>query len=423
MPTALELKEKRAQVFAAMNDIKGRLTSDMRFADATDETTWRNADAEYMRLTEAINLAETIERREKEMAATGYNEQRSNATGHSGFQQGDSEPTYEQAFWRYIRRERDDVTSPDDLRLLRTREQRGTSTQITSSNSLGGYTIPQSFSYKLENVMKWYGGMLTACGLMPTSIGGTLTWPTADDTGVTGNINTQANQAAARTVSDLSFGQVTFTDYIIDSNIVLISRALLQDNQIDIESVIAEDLGARLGRKFNTVFTTGTGTNEPYGLTTVVTGAGKTAASATAFTKNEIIDLTHSVDKAYRQNGPGSRTAFMMHDLVLAAARKLDVGNTDTVQIFYPSLVAGEPDRLMGYPIVINNDLDSALTTGKKLIYFGDFSKYKIRQVAPIAIDRNDYLYWDKISVGFMGYMRADGNLINQNAIKYLKLA
>lgn len=419
---SLQLKEKRGQVFAEMKDIRGKLGTDGNFTDATTETHYRNLDTEFTKLSAQIEDAERFEAREKEFAAASYEQQRASNTGAPQFKQGQEGPTYDEAFWRYIRRDRDDVIPPEDLRLLRTREQRGTATQITSTNTLGGFTVPQSFSYQLENVMKWYGGMLEACGLMPTSIGGTLTWPTADDTAVTGNINTQANQAAARTVSDLAFGQVAFTDYIIDSNIVLISRALLQDNQINIEQVIAEDLGARLGRKFNSAFTTGTGTNEPYGLTTVVTGAGKTAASTTAFTKNEIIDLTHSIDKAYRQSGPGARTRFMMHDLTLAFARKLDVGNTDTVQIFYPGLVAGEPDRLLGFPISINNDLDSAFTTGKKLIYFGDFSKYKIRQVAPIAIDRNDYLYWDKISVGFMGYMRADGNLINQSAIKFLKL-
>ena len=109
----------------------------------------------------------------------------------------------------------------------------------------------------------------------------------------------------------------------------------------------------------------------------------------------------------------------------LGYLKTLDVGNTDTVQIFYPGLAVGQVDRLLGYPIFINNDL-TALTSSlpvaaTKHIYFGDFSKYVIRKIRDISISRNDFLYWAEGEVGFMGWLRLDGNLINQNAIKALK--
>jgi HK97 family phage major capsid protein len=112
-----------------------------------------------------------------------------------------------------------------------------------------------------------------------------------------------------------------------------------------------------------------------------------------------------------------------MHDTIMAAARKLDVANTNTVQFFTPSLIAGEPDRVLGKPIYINNDMASALTTGQKVILFGDFSKYKIRRILAPTVERNDNIYWDSLNVGFMGYQRLDAKYIASGSIKFLALA
>jgi HK97 family phage major capsid protein len=111
----------------------------------------------------------------------------------------------------------------------------------------------------------------------------------------------------------------------------------------------------------------------------------------------------------------------MMNDTILAAARKLDVGNTDTVQIFYPGLAVGEPDRLLGQQIWVNNDLTGTQAQSAKIIYYGDFSKYIIRQIKTISIERNDSLYWNELNVGFMGWLRLDGNLVDGQAIKFLQ--
>lgn len=417
MPTSLELKEQRQRVYADMKDIRSTLAPDGKFVDATQETRYQAADAEFERLSAAIKQAEQAEAREKQMLEEEYQARQRTPqnTTTTATPEGRS-MTYEDVFWRYMTRGQHGQVSQEDMRML---ETRGTSTQVTTTNSLGGFLVPQSFSNTLEDKMKWYGGMLAACQLYPDAMGGTLRWPTGDDTANTGNIAT--TQASQRSVSDITFGQVTFGDYTFDSNIVKVSRELVQDERVGLlQTVIMDNLSSRLGRKVNTALTTGTGTNEPYGLETVANTAGKTAASSTAFTKGEIVDLIHSIDKAYRS---GPKVGFMMNDLVLAASRKLDIGNTDTVQIFYPALASGEPDRLYGYPIFVNNDLQSALTTGKKLIYFGDFSQYVIRQIKDVSLERNDHLYWDSLTVGFMGWLRLDANLISANAIKHLKLA
>jgi HK97 family phage major capsid protein len=273
----------------------------------------------------------------------------------------------------------------------------------------------------METMMKWYGGMLEAADIMQDDIGGTLNYPSLDDTATSGAI---IAQGVATTVSDLTIGNIAFGEYTVDSKIIKIGEELLNDNRVGLlQTVLGDLLPQRLGRAMNTLLTTGTGTSQPYGLTTCVTSSALTTAGATAITKAELLRVRHSVDKAYSQ---GPKVGWMMHYSILGYLRGLDLGNNDTVQLFVPSLTAGQPDRLLGLPVFVNNDLEAANgTTGlpvtaKKHIYFGDFSKYKIRRIGGISLGRNEQLYWAERAVGFMGWMRFDGKLVNTNAIKSL---
>lgn len=417
-----EIQAKIEQNQAALRDILAKRGADGKFpADVQEQL--KRANEEYAALKEEAENERIAAKLEQELALSEFH-QRSAQTSHTGVPENrqNTDTTYDRVFWRHMTRS--DSAQPaglnaDERRLL---ETRGTNTQITTTDSLGGYLVPTQFSNQLENMMKYYSNMMEYCFVADDTQmgGGTLEWPTGDDTSVTGNINTAANQAAQRTVSDLTFGQVLFNDWLIDSNIIKVSRSLMQDERVGLlQNVLAENLANRIGRKANTVFTTGTGTNQPYGLTTTVTNSMGTSASATAITKSELINAMYSVDRAYRT---GPKVGWMMHDTILGYLRTLD-HSTDTTHIFVPgNLQSGEPDRLLGYPIFINNDLTGTTNNlpvaSTKHIYFGDFSKFVIRKIRNIAIERNDYLYWDYLTVGFMGWMRADSNLINANAIK-----
>lgn len=410
MATALELKQQREKVFREMKDIREKIGDDGKFADATQETKWQSADAEFRRLTDAIKVAEEFEQREKEMATAEFLAEEQREKGKEKSENRDS-PNYDKVWERYMRHGAG-ALSEQEKRVLQTR---GTDTQITTTDSLGGFLVPTSFSGELEMKMKWYGGILQACDVFTTSIGGTLEWPTGDDTSATGGI--QTTEAGEITVADMTFGQVLFNAWTFHSNVVQVSYQLIQDESVSLSSALGGLLAERIGRNINAKLTTGTGTNQPYGLITTIT-SGKEVASQTAFTKNELIDLYHSVDAAYRMS---PSVGFMMHDLILAAARKLDVGNTDTVQIFTPSLIQGEPDRLLGKPIYINNDMASVQAQSAKIIAFGDFSKYKIRRVSGIQVRRSDERYFENLKAGFLAWTRIDANLVAAGSIKYLQ--
>ena len=182
----------------------------------------------------------------------------------------------------------------------------------------------------------------------------------------------------------------------------------MQDSAFDLAAEIGTSLGTRIGRIQNDHFTTGAGTTLPKGVV-VSSGEGLAGASQTAITADEIISLVHSVDPAYRTGA-----MFMMHDTILAAVRKLkfSIGADQIGYVWQGGFQAGVPDRILGYPYVINQSMSSALTIGEKVVLFGDFSKYIIRDVAEMRLVRMNERYADLDQVAFVAFMRSDGQLL-----------
>lgn len=404
--SVIDLQQEQEKALRALQELQRS-----GVASATDER-WIKGSEDLRAIDEQLQFAIEAEAIEKRvLAAQAADEQEK----RKGTPEQGREMSYEDVFKRFLTMKQNGRLSDDEQRLL---ETRGTNTQIVSTNSLGGYLVPQSFSNELEMLGIFSGGMMDACRIYADPIGGTLKWPTGDDTATNGEI---VGQGVARTVQDLTFGNVLFSDYTIDSGIVKVGRELINDERVQfLQAVLGEQLAQRISRKANSVLTNGTGTSEPYGLTVAVTASGITTAGATAITKSELTRLVYSVNRHYQT---GAKVAWMMHSQTLGYLRTLDF-STDTTHIFADLKIAGEPDMLLGYPVVVNNDLP-ALTNGlpvsaTKHIYFGDFSKYVIRRIDGVSIERNDSVYWDKFTAGFMGWTRLDGNLIIQGAIKPL---
>lgn len=415
--TVIQLQEQKQKAWTAYKALAEKRGSDGKFADPTDLEAYRKAGDALDSYEELILDAQKDEIRTKRMLEADFLDEQRLKNQKATSDADEKRMSYDAVYGRWLTRGQNATLSPEEMQVL---ETRGTNTQITTTNSLGGYLVPQSFSNQLEAMGLWSGGMMENCQIYDDTIGGVLPWPTADDTGVSGTIS---GQGVAATVSDITFGNVLFGDYTIDSNIVKIAKELIRDERVALlQTVLAEQLAARLSRKANSVLTNGTGTGMSYGLTVASTTVGKTTASATAITASELVDLQYSVDKYYSS---GAKVGFMMHRTTLAYLRKLDF-TTNTTHLFADRIIAGEPDMLLGYPVFINNDLPSigaAPVTATKYIYFGDFSKYVIRRIGGVTIDRNDSIYWANRTAGFMGWMSLDGNLLNQNAIKCLKTA
>jgi HK97 family phage major capsid protein len=277
----------------------------------------------------------------------------------------------------------------------------------------GGYTVPEGFVNALEQALLQFGGVRQVADVMRTDSGADLPWPTMNDTANKGAILAEATTFS--TSVDPTFASVIFKAFKYSSKPIIVSNELLQDSAFDLGAMIGGWLGTRIGRIQNDHFTTGAGTTLPKGIV-VSSAEGAAAASETAIVDTEIIDLEHSVDPAYR---PGAQ--WMFHDSVLAAIRKLkDV--TSGQYLWQPGMQAGIPDRLLGYTYVVNQSMASTLAKAAKVVLFGDFSKYKIRDVAGIRLVRLDELFAQTDQVGFVAFLRTDGQLLDAgtNPVKHL---
>lgn len=277
----------------------------------------------------------------------------------------------------------------------------------------GGYTVPEGFVNSLEQALLQFGGVRQVADVMRTDSGGDLPWPTMNDTANKGAILAEATTFGSSV--DPSFASVIFKAFKYSSKPIIVSNELLQDSAFDLSNMIGGWLGTRIGRIQNDHFTTGGGTTLPKGVV-VSAASGKECASKTAFTAVEVIDLEHSLDPAYRTNA-----IWMMHDTILAAARKLtDV--TSGQFLWQPGMQAGVPDRLLGYRYVINQSMASTQEQSAKIMLFGDFSKYKIRDVAGVRLVRLDELFAQTDQVGFVAFLRTDGQLLDAGTypVKYM---
>ena len=392
-----QLREQRAALIGQLDAIVASAQAEGRTLNSEESVQFDKIDAEAIELRNNIERIEKVEAAKKEIAAK--QEERAAAP---------QKVEGRAAFAKYLRSGLGSLNAEERHAL----ETRGTDTQIVGTDSLGGYLVPEDFSNILDVASKFTGIVEQVSQVINTNSGALLPYPTVDDTSVSGAI---LSEATAPSVSDMTFAAVNLNAYNYSSGIVKVSRQLLQDGAFNLDAFLVDALGGRIARGTNADFTTGDGSSKPKG---VVAGsaAGKTAASATAVTAAEILDLMYSVDPSYRN---AANAGFMMKDSTLAAVRKLGLGSANDFPIFVPAMNPGEKDMLYGKPIHINNDMD-AIATGKKTILFGDFSKFVVRVAGGLQFLRLDERFADALVVGYIAYKRVDSNILQANAIKHL---
>lgn len=285
-----------------------------------------------------------------------------------------------------------------------------------STGTKGQETIPEGFVRTLEIAMLAFGGMRAVSEVIRTDGIGDLPYPTNNDTNNKAVILDEATDFG--TSVDPAFGAVVLKNFKYSSKVLKVSTELLQDSAFDLGARIGSMLGERIARGQNDHFSTGTGTTLPKGI--LVAGTAFAAGDDAAISADDVINLEHSVDPAYR-SGAGVR--YMMHDQILAKIRLLKESTTNAY-IWQPGLQAGVPSMLNGYPYTINQSFPSAVAASAKVMAFGDFSKYKIRDQATLRLIRLDELYAATDQVGFIAYLRSDGNLVDAGThpVKYLQM-
>ena len=437
--TIKELREKRVAIAEEAAAILKKAHDDKReILSGEDEQSWQRMHNEIDALDRHIKMLERQEKLTKELEAPQERAteptqptpaERSSSTAMRHLQRGQEDSQRALRYWllasptsghqvtseeravaervgiNLLAKQLDirfSVTPMASLMEKRSWEYRA---QAIATGAAGGFTVPDELMREIEIALLTFGGMREAATVIRTESGAALPIPTVNDTTQMGVILAENTQVANQ---DVVFAQLVLDAYKYSSKQVLVSVELLQDSAVNIGALLGRLLGERIARITNQHFTTGTGTGQPNGIVTAAT-VGFTAPNATSqvttWTYGSMIELEHSVDPAYRRNA-----SFMMADSSIKKIKQ--ILDTTGRPLWAPGIAQGAPDTLMGYPLIINQDV-AAMAANAKSVVFGDLSKYLIRDVLGITLLRLEERYADFHQVAFLAFARMDGDLLN----------
>ena len=218
------------------------------------------------------------------------------------------------------------------------------------------------------------------------------------------------------TVSTATFDQKVLGAYKLTVALDF-SNELLQDAAFDLESFAAAEFGRALGRGEEQAYFVGTGSGCPLGIiptlaadsTTTITTVGSSIAA------DDIINLVHSLGRPYRKNA-----VFIGNDSTIAAVRKLKDANQD--YLWQPNYAAGEPERLLGYPVYTSAYVPN-IAAGAIPLLFGDFSAgFFIGERGDMVFQPLYELNALRDVTTILGKMRVDAVVADTAAIRGLKV-
>ncbi|MGM4911444.1 phage major capsid protein [Rhizobium sp. 768_B6_N1_8] len=409
MPTILEMREKQQKLVADARALLADIKDDTAEARVSElETQHDAAMAEFDKLEARIKREEEAEARERKLNEADVRRPNADTRAVAGEVEKTADEKYADAFRSFLRGGVSSL-SVEQRAIIKKVEERG---QSVGNQTQGGYLVPGQFLAELIKSLKAWGPMLDpgVTRQLNTATGATITMPSMNDTGNVGALIGENQQVS---VSEIAFGTKSLDAYKYTSGVVLISDELLQDAVMDVEGIARDAMAERIGRIANTHLTTGDGASKPNGI---VTAAGTTAAAgASAITFDDLFNLEHSVDPAYRSD---PSVGWQFNDGTLKALRKLKDLNGN--YIWQPADVkSGAPATISDYRYSINQAI-ADIGTGNKSVIFGAMNKYAVRVVNEFAMKRLVERYADYGQVGLIGFLRLDGELLDSAAVKSL---
>ena len=397
--TILELREKRAKAWEAAKAFLDSHRKENGILSAEDDAAYTKMEQEITDLGKEIARLERQEALDAELnrpvnkPLTGKPGGRADADDGED-KTGRASDDYRKNFWNAMRSK---VPMPNVTNAL----QIGT-------DSEGGYLVPDEYERTLVEALEEENIFRQLAKVIQTSSGdrkipvvaskGTASW---------------IDEEGAYPESDDSFGQVSIGAYKLGT-MIKVSEELLNDSVFDLQSYISREFARRIGAKEEEAFFTGDGKGKPLGVLAATGGAetGVTAASATAVTADELMDLYYSLKSPYRK-----KSVWVLNDSTIKAIRKLKDNNGQ--YLWQPSLTAGAPDMILGRPIKTSAYMP-AIAAGAKTIAFGDFSYYWIADRQGRSFKRLNELFAATGQVGFLASQRVDGKMILAEAVKVL---
>lgn len=385
--TIMELREKRNKALDAAKAFLESHRTDKGVLSVEDDATYTKMEADIDALTNEIHRLERQEQREAEMSMPINTPLTSKPSGNMAHDKktGRASDAYKEGM----------------LTALRTNFRQVSNILQEGVDADGGYLVPEEYDSRLirvlegENIMRKLGHKITTSG--------------------DHKINIASTEPAAAWIEEggaLQFSDAKFAQILLDAHklhvAIKVTEELLYDNAFNLENYIIEEFGKALSNAEEDAFLNGTGAGQPLGLF-AATGGGTVYKTVTKLTADDIMNLVYALKRPYRKN-----SAFIMNDQIIATIRTFKDGNG--AYMWQPSYQAGEPDKLLGYPVY------TSPFAPEDAISFGDYSYYNIGDRGTRSFKQLTELFAGNGMIGFVAKERVDGKLILPEAVQILKI-
>ncbi len=305
--------------------------------------------------------------------------------------------------------------------------RRGRETEVKSINgaspSDGGFAVPKQIDSMIASELAEISPIRALAQVVQT---GTSGYRKLVATG--GTASGWVSETASRPETDTpNFAEIAPPGGDLYANPAA-SQAMLDDAAFDLETWLAGEIAIEFARAEGTAFVNGSGTNQPEGFLQAATSTAEDGSRTfgqlqyigsgdangfDAAPDAKLIDLIHSLKSGHRQGA-----SFVMNSTTLATVRKLKTA--DGAFLWQPGMVEGQPNRLLGYPVVEAEDMPD-VGSGEFPIAFGNFRHgYLIAEHSATRVLRDPFS--NKPFVHFYATKRVGGQVLDSNAIKLLKI-
>lgn len=402
-----ELRDKRGQLVADARAILNKAEAEKRSATAEENGQFDAMMTQVGDLGDEIRRHETLVEAERAAAAQvaqGLDSANNEARG------GASDPTVEfrtKAFGKLLVEGRG-ALQPDEWRALQ-----------ADSDTAGGFIVtPEQFVAGLiKNVddMVFIRQRATKYRIPTAASLGVPTLATdASDAEWTTELATGSEDSA------LAFGKRKLNPHPMAKRIKVSETLMRMSAQA--ERIVMDRLSYKFGVTQEKGFLTGTGVNQALGVFTASNDGITTARDISTGNTTTTVTFDGLTNAKYSLKGQyWNRSDWIFHRDVLSQIAKLKDG--DGQYIWRESVRDGEPDRLLGRPVIMSEFAPNTMTTGQYVGILGDLSNYWIADALDLQIKRLNELYAETDQVGFIGRLSTDGMPVLAEAFARVKLA
>lgn len=294
-----------------------------------------------------------------------------------------------------------------------------------TTDAAGGYAVPEEIDQQIDKTLTAISPIRAIANVVKVGSAGYRKLVTTG-----GTPSGWVSEAAARPETDTpDFMEIAPPFGELYANPAA-SQAMLDDAAFDVESWLAQEIATEFARAEGAAFVGGSGVNQPRGFLSAPNSAladgarafgtlqfvttGVAAGFPATNPQDKLIDLVQALRTPYRQGA-----VFVMNSATAARIRKFKTA--DGAFLWQPSLSTGQPDTLLGYPVVEAEDMPDVAADSLS-IAFGNFKAgYLIAERAETQILRDPFT--NKPFVHFYATKRIGGQVMNSEAVKLLKFS